>query len=236
MTAATRVANSSSGWGTTGSATRSTGSVTWLTGDLMLVVGYSENVGTTLSTPTGLTGVTLAAVTGFPTTDPSAAPIYAWSAVASSGSSGAVSTTLASSTNAAGIDVFIFRNSGGLGAVPTPLTTGTSLVISTTRTGSNSLVVGVVVDSNATNDVTVATLPAGATQDDAATVTGRATAFCLDWGDQGGAGTTSYGLDSATFTSTGPMVRAAFEILGLGSSLINPRHPSMVPLHRAANW
>lgn len=236
MTAPTKVSDSSSGWTDLTSATRTTASLTWLTGDLMLVIGWTENPSITLGTPTGLTGLTLAACTGYPATLAGSCPVYAWSGTAVSGNSGTVGSTISSSTNSGGIHAFLFRGHNGLGAVPTPAQSGAGLVLSTTRTGTNSLVVGMVIDSPATNDTTVATLPAGATQDDAAFVSGRATAFSFDWGDQGGAGTTSYGIDSATFTTAGPVSRGVFEIQGVGSSLINPRHPSRVALHRASNW
>lgn len=236
MAAPTKVSDSSSGWTTTG-ATRSTGSLTWQTGDLMLIVGFTENTGTTLSTPTGLTGLTLAALTGYPATLAGSAPIYAWSATASSGSSGTPSTNVSSSTNAAGIHAFVFRGHNGIGAVPTPVQSGTSLVLPTTRTGQHSLVVAIVVDGNATNDTTVTTLPsAGATQDDAAFMTGRATSFSFDWSDQGGPGTTSYGIDSATFTTTGPVSCGVVEITGFGDAgprLLVGASPAAV---RASAW
>lgn len=240
MAAPTKVADSSSGWTTTGTTSRTTGSLTLQAFDLVVLVGWTENNATTLTTPTGLTGLTgltFAALTGYPATLAGSAPIYAWSATASSGGSGAVSTDISSSTNAGGIHAFVFRGHNGLGAVPTPVQTGTSLVLSTTRTGQHSLIVAIVIDSNATNDTTVAATPAaGATQDDAAFVSGRATSFSFDWTDQSGVGTTSYGVDSATFSTPGPVSCGVIEITGFGDPgprLLAGASPAAV---RASAW
>lgn len=237
MAAPTKVADSSSGWATTGTTSRTTGSLTWQTGDLVVVVGWTENDATTLTTPTGLTGLTFAALTGYPAQLSGSSALYAWSAVATSGSSGTISTTISSSTNAAGIHAFIFRAHNGLGAVPTPAQSGTSLVLSTTLTGQHSLVVAIVVDGNATNDTTVTAIPsAGATQDDAAFVSARATSFSFDWSDQGPPATTNYGVDSATFSTPGPVSRGVIEITGFGDPgprLLAGASPAAV---RASAW
>lgn len=77
---------------------------------------------------------------------------------------------------------------------------GGAVSLSLTRNTDNCSIVEGLFDYSASADVTVTTNPAGGTQDDAISVGTSYAAFVFDWGDQGVAGTTSYGLTNGTGT------------------------------------
>lgn len=209
-------ATSGNTWTTTTGTTRTTGSVSWNIGDVLLVMGATEGDPVTLSTPTTAgSGVTFALVTNFPTATPGAAKVYAWSATASAASSG----TITSNNNGASmsnIQVFVYSGSGGIGNSAV-LATGVADTLSLTRGSDNSAVVWVASDFGATNDTTVAAVPvSGGTQRQAAFVTSAATMFLFDWTDQGTAGATSYGISG--FVTADNFTKGVVEVKGSTAS------------------
>ena len=184
-----------SDWITRTSASEATGVIIWQAGDLIVVVGGTEDAGYTINTPTA-TGLTFSLVTS--TSGASNANTYLWRATAESNGSSVVMATV-SGGGAKGIGVFVYRGSSGLGNNNT-LIGSTAKTINLTRSQDNSAVVLVMVDWNAVNDVIVTSVPSGGTQREVSYSSGAHTVFVLDWGDQGLAGTTSYGITDHTGT------------------------------------
>ena len=170
-----------------------TGTLTWGNGDLIVVLGVTEDDGKTLNTPTA-TGLSFTAVAGTPTTTTNKAKVYAWTATAGSASSGAITAGTDTTAAARGIAAFAFSGSTGIGGTSISAALGTATTQSLTRTGTNSHVVQVWGDWNAVNDTTVTGTPSGETQRVAQFISGTVTFFVLSWGDQGASGTTSYGF------------------------------------------
>lgn len=188
--------------------TETTPTVTWSAGDLIVVLGITEDNPRTLNTPTA-TGLTFSAVSGSPTNSASSTKGYAWTATAGSGGSGAVSAT--GTDHAEGIAVFVFSGTDGLGGTAISAGLGSTTTQDLTRTGTNSHVVQIWGDWNAVNDTTVTWTPTGATQRENTYVAGRATFFVANWGDQGSTGTTGYGFSGY---AGGHMTAITLEIKG----------------------
>lgn len=224
MTAPTLIATSGSAWGTTGSTTRATGSLSWVAADWIIGLGMTENNPATLSTPTA-TGLTLTDVAGFPTNTGSTCKGYAWAVQASGSGSSTFSSSAANSASLAGIQVWVFRGCTGIGATVQSVA-GVTPSISLSLTGAQSAVVWAGGDGFGTSDTTVTFTPSGGTQRQAAGGGGVATLFCGDWGDQGSPATTSFGLDGATFSTSGPFTSVALEVLGSGPTFGLPFPPA----------
>lgn len=198
-------------------STETTGTVTWQAGDLIVVVGGTENGSITLSTPSA-TGLSFNLVTSVNAGDSNNTLNYLWSATAASNGSSAVTSTCLQGM--CGISVFVYRGSSGLGNYNT-LSNSTNKVISLTRGSDKSAVVVSMWDWNAVNDTTVNSSPSGGTQRVAQWVNGKATAFVFDWGDQGTAGTQNYGITN--HTGTVKMSGIVVEIKGGGLPQIKVR-------------
>jgi hypothetical protein len=202
MAAPTLVDYQQSNWADSVSTSEVTPTVTWQAGDFLVVLGATEdNASATLNTPTA-TGLTFAAVTGTPTNTANQTKLYAWTATAASSSSGAVTGSNSDGTGRArGIAVFVYRGSGGLGnkAVATGL--GATTTQSLVRGSSNSAVVQVWGDWSAGTGTTVTWTPSGQTQRIAQFISGVASFFVANWGDQGSPGTTSYGFSGGNGTA-----------------------------------
>ena len=201
-----------SDWTTQTAGDEVTPTVTWQAGDLVLVFGSTEaGTNATLNTPTA-TGLSFSLVTSINTADFNDTANYLWSATAGSNGSGAITATRGDSgTNARGIAAFVYRGSNGLGNTAT-LDNSANKAISLTRVSDNSATAVVLGDWNAVNDTTVTSSPGSGTQRVAQFVTGAATFFLFDWGDQGATGTTSYGIGN--HTGTVDMSGIAVEVKG----------------------
>lgn len=199
-------------------STSETAAITWSSGSQILAVGTTEDNSVTLGTPTA-TGLTFAALTGTPTNTANSCKTYAWSATAASSGSGTVTSTHGN-TVGAGMSVFVFDNCTGFG---TPaILVSTAAAVSLTRAAANSMVVFIGGDWGASTDVTVTPNPATAgTQDVAINLSGIYSAYVFHWGDQGTAGTTSYGIGS--WTASGSNVsKIAIEVLGSAATGTTP--------------
>lgn len=189
-------------------------SISWSAGDVIVVVGATEDDGRTLSTPTA-TGLTFSLIAE--AGNASDTNVYAWSATAAGAGSGVtVSATTSGGDGARGITAFVYSGSDGIGA-SAEINGSTAKTIGLTRGGENSAVIVVLADWNQVGDVTVDPTPAGGTQRVAVAASGRYDAFVFDWLDQGGAGTTSYGITN--HTGTVDMSGIVVEVLGTGGGI-----------------
>ena len=182
-------------WGTLADcgANETTGTATWQANDLIIVVGGTESDVTTLNTPTA-TGLTFSLVISTGGVDNS--PTYLWQATAASSGSSAISS-VNDGLGCSGISAFVYRDSDGLGN-NNFITGVTDKTISLTRGQANSSVVVVLVDFNATADVTTDPTPSGGVEREEDTLALRYTWWVTSWGNQGSAGTTSYGITNHT--------------------------------------
>jgi len=213
-------------WADTTSASEVTPSISWQTGDIILVVGATEDSGVTFNTPTA-TGLTFSLLTS--TGGASNTATYMWSATAGSNGSGAVTATHnGGASYAKGISAFVFRGSDGLGTAQT-ITGTTAKTISLTRAQANSHAVCVPADWNQVGDASIDPTPGtNAAERVEAQVSGRADFILYSWGDQGATGTTSYGVTN--HTGTVDMSGIVVEITGTAgaaTSLPIPSRPNM---------
>lgn len=221
MAAPTLIASSVSATGDIGTS-ETTASFTFNSGDVFVVLGMTEDNAQTLGTPTA-TGLTFAAITPTsgvnPTNTGSSCKGYAWSATAAAGGS----STITSTGGAVGhfIVAYQYRGSDGVGACVTAVST--ALTVNLTRTQANSAVATILGDWGAPADVTVASDPAGGTQDAAFQHSGRYSGYAFHWADEGATGTTAYGIGS--FTASGSNItKLVVEIKGAagGGAAVTP--------------
>lgn len=206
MAAPTLTSQTGSTWNDATGTTETTGTLTWNSADLVLVVGFTEDSSLTLTTPTA-TGLTFAAL-GSAQATASSCWVHAWTATAASPGSTTVGSTHSSGATA-GIHAYAFG--GCTGFVRTSgATLNATQTVSVTRTQNNSFMVFISADWSASGTAGLAWTPAGQTQVQAAS-NANAAAFCAYWGDQGSAGTTSYGTSGLSGTK---YTVAAIEILG----------------------
>lgn len=195
VTAPTFVSVTSSPYDDT-SDNETTASVSWSTGNLIVVVGVTEDYYRELQAPTA-TGLTFSLVTSIGTVDNCI--VYVWSASAGSGGSSAVScATVGGFAWRCGISVFVVSGSAGIGATAT-LDGSSAKTVSLTRSYANSGVIAAFGDWNAVDDTAVTATPTG-TVDVAKNFSGAYTAFVTHYGSQGSTGTTSYGITDHTGT------------------------------------
>lgn len=217
MPAPTLTSSAISTWSDNVNTDEVTGTLSWNSGDRILVVGMTEDQGFVLSTPTA-TGLTFTAV-GTAVTVANSCWLHVWQATAGSAGSGTITASRATSTGVAmrGLAAFAFgtctgfvrtNKGGGAGAVNSTQT------VSVTRTQANSALVTVTGDWSAGSVASVALVPAGGTQVVAQTNTGGA-AVVGRWGDQGAAGTTNYGT---TGMAGNAFTISAVEVLGTVST------------------
>jgi hypothetical protein len=186
-----------------GTADELAGSVSWQTGDIILVFGGISNndSGDTLGVPTvsGLSFSQLAAVNVNAGSDD--ATVYLWSATAAGNGSGQIGsvTGTANAATRCGIAVLVYRGAGSLGT-PVTLDGSTAKTISVTRAGANSHVALMMVDWAQVGDVVVDATPTGTVRH-ASAQSGQADFFVVTFGDQGASGgPTAYGITNHTGT------------------------------------
>jgi hypothetical protein len=225
-------------------ATKTTGSVSWTIGDTVLLLGgLDDNSGTFSAPSTTGTGLTFAAISGFPTNVASNTKLYAWSATASASSSGTMSSNTDSSGRGAVLAVLVYSGSDGLGnnAKSAAADTTDPYTVSLTRAGNNSAVAMIASDWNAISDAANDPSPStGSTEriaDNAGFISGLATFYLSTWADEGTAGTTSYGI---TGVAGCKMLIAAIEVKGSaggGAAFIAAKNtPIQQAVKRASYW
>lgn len=184
-----------------------TPSISWSTGNFVVAVGVTEDLGFVMATPT-VTGLTFSLVeeAGGVGGDTHA---WVWTATAAGTSSGAVTAAVSGGTNAACLAVFVFSGSDGAGA-DAEIANSAAKTITLDTSGVNSHVIVVMGDWNAVNDTTVDATPTGTMRVSAFAT--NATFFIASFGDQASAGSTAYGITN--HTGTVDMSGIAFEVLG----------------------
>lgn len=198
------------------SASEVTASLTWQAGDLIVVVGLTENQPRTLGVPTA-SGLTFAPISGGSVDIASACHVYSWSAIAGSNGSGAITSTVDATIAMRGISAFVYRGHGGIGNVSSSGSSEAVSVRSLTRSGNNSAMVFALGNWTPDADVTVSPTPSG-TERVAITQATFATMFVFDYGDQGAAGTANVGITGFNGVTNNVMV--AIEIKGLGTAAV----------------
>ena len=199
LTAPTLVDYDQSNWTDTNNTPEVTGSITWQAGDLVVVFGATGNGNERLALPIA-SGLVFATTT-YLNTGASETANYLWVATAASGGSGTVTSNELPDnfTGTRGISAFVYRGSDGIGNTSTLsgqnwLDTDLTKTRSLTRNFDNSAVIISMSDWTAGSDVLIDPSPAGGTQRVAIFVNGQVTNYIFDWGDQGAAGSTNYGI------------------------------------------
>jgi len=188
------------------------GTVSWQTGDTVYVFGATAQASsTTLGTPTH-SGANLPAFSAVGAAVGSGSQCWAhtWSATATGSGSSVISETATSTADPWGIIAWVIRGSDGVGTRATLVSAAKD--VSLTRSDAHSLVLEIIADY-AAGSATLTWTPSGQTEREATQAAGLYTVGVADWGDQGSAGATSYGV-SAGFDATGPLTKIALEILG----------------------
>lgn len=204
-------------WQVKSTTARTVAGVSWSANDDIYVIGGTGDGGTTFTgvpTATGLTFTQIAFVSGGTS---AGTTNYLWLAHAASGGSAVTvsSSTLSGAADNAGIAVLVVSGSDGAG---TPVTgfTGTSESLSLTRGFANSGVLFASFDWTAESPAPTAWTPAGFTQ---RTATSDGASYGIEiatWGDQGAAGTASYGQTGTT--TSGKWSKIVVEIKGAAAA------------------
>lgn len=224
MAAPTLSANN--GIAATTAATAAFTSVSWVTGDLILVAQVEEGATSesfaTAPTATGLTFTNL--ITHAAASD---CGLAVWQATAASNGSGVITATHPNAGNPHwNAWVWVWHSHGGLGNTATQFTS-TETVSLTPAGGAHSAIVWVVGDwSAASSPVATPTTPNVTTRQ--ATKSGTAYTYTTaDSTDQTSAGAVSYGVN---YTSSGPFSIAVVEIKGTGAG--SAPFPPILHFHR----
>lgn len=201
------------------------GSLSWSTGDLVVVIGMTGDQAGTLNTPTAAASLNAFSSIAGPVTTASSCWMRAWVAVANAGGSGAITAVLAGSSVDWGMIAWpvVGTTTEGVGNVAAPAaSTAAPQTASLIRSRDNSAVLELIGDWGA-GVGGVGTVPSprnwtptsGFTEWEAVGVSGIFNAYAADWSDQGAAGTTSYGIN---VTGSGAnYTRVAVEVLGKAS-------------------
>ena len=223
MGAPTLVQYAETSWSTTGSS-KATGTVTWQSGDILVVLLGTADQGTNPTNLPTATGLTFAAISGAACTAASDCYANAYSATAGSGGSSAVTSPTMSGSLPWGMAVWVWRGSTGLGNVGSSTTTANNnLTQSLIRAGTNSTVCGGLFDWAAASASGYGWTPAVANDRQHQQVSGQYTVYVADWGSQDGAGTTSYGITGVS--GAGPFARLFVEVKGSASVTPAPFYP-----------
>jgi hypothetical protein len=182
-------------------------SVSWQAGDLVIVHGLASDESTELGTPT-VSGLTFTLVSGTGTASASQGRSYIWEATAASSGSGTVEGTRIAGSFHWGICVEVWRNSDGIGTIA--VNNSATKTVSVARSDAKSGVSYGAVDWDASSAAATWT-PTGETVIESNGDNANYAQHIAWWADQGAAGTTSYGISSA---SGGTFNKSAVEILG----------------------
>lgn len=178
-------------------------------------MGATENGGASLATPTA-TGLTFSLINSINTGSSGNCAVYLWTATAGSNGSSTLTSTVNATSNQRGLAAYAFSGSDGLGTVAT-MVGSASKTTSLTRAYDNSAVINLMADWNAVSDTSVTATPVDGTVRQTGYFSGAATFFLSEWGDQGAAGTASYGI--ANHTGTVRMSGIVVEIKGVMGSV-----------------
>lgn len=212
MAAPTLISYTETSWTTqhAANAAVATASVTWQTGDVVVILGGSEGaVTTTAYTPTAATGLAWGSVQQYVSGGGSNSDAFVWAAVASSGSSGTITVTASgqgSTSDIWGFAVWVWRGSAGIGN-STKIAGTTAHVNLALGGGADGAVVWGVFDWSASTVLTLEQTPTNTRQRSA---DGTAyTYYVADLADQASTSSLPYGL---TTNPTGPVAIVVLEI------------------------
>lgn len=186
------------------SPTATSASVSWLAGDVIVVIVMDEGVAT-IGTPTA-TGLTFTS----PVSNNAAGTCASRGAyvVAAAGGSSAVSATL--STGHGGLGVWVWRGSEGIGSsVEQHTTTRTKALVPVDTHSAYCWTVG---DFAAGATTSVVLTPTPTTTQESALDVGHYTVYSGNLNDQASAASTNFGTSGGTVT--GPSSIIAMEVLG----------------------
>lgn len=210
-----------------GLQSETTGTLTWTTGDLIVVMGITADNNMTINVPTGggVGTFTQATVTA----TASNCKVYIWSGTTATTSSGTITaTTNSSGANNHGMTAYAITGSAGLGNTQLMASTAsTNPSQNLTRANSNSGVILAFGDwTPVADNIVVSTPSANVTQDIINNIAGYRY-LVSHWTDQGASGTTAYGIGSGDSGSP-KWIGAMVEIKGTSSG--TPAAPQMLTL------
>lgn len=218
-----------SDWQGTGTS-KSTGSVSWQTGDRIIVIGGIGDESSTLGTPTasGLS-FSLLALTNNPSGN--FCDAWVWMATAGSNGSGVINGSKTSGGSGWGLFVIVVR--GSEGTATEAVNTSTTKTISLNRSQAESAVLYCAFDWSASS-ATATFTPGGAISLKNEKEGSSYTCHIGYWPDQDAAGSTNYGVTSS---SSGSFAKIAIEILGteeavsLGDVIVGGTKKAVVSEH-----
>ena len=187
-----------------------TAAITWQSGDVILVLGATEDSPVLFDTPTA-SGLAFSLVVS--DTSANNSTVYAWAATAAGNGSSQVTAVPLGDTGSQmrGLISMVWRGSAGIGNYGTRIgsTTPTAAL---SRGTANSAVATIHADWNALSDTAVTATPSGGTVRSTAHVSLSATFFAATWPDQGTTGSADYGITD--YTGTPDISSIAVEIRG----------------------
>jgi hypothetical protein len=188
-------------------------SITWLTGDVIVVLAVSENAGTiALPTATGLTFVSQQLNTAAGTCASQGA-----AAIAGSGSSATVSCSDGAGAVRHGMGVWVWRGSDGIGTAAIEQHTATK-VKSVTPADTHSAFCWTVADFSAAAVGAAVLTPTPTTVQESAQQASHFTIFSGNLNDQASAAAFNVGISGGT--SVGPFSIVGIEVLGVTAPLV----------------
>jgi hypothetical protein len=199
--------------------------VTWLTGDLIVVIAANESTGDAIGLATA-TGLTFASAIN--NTAGSTCGGRVMTATAASGGSSAITVALTSGARTGGAGVWVWRGSDGFGSVVEQHTTTRTVALVPVDT--HSAYCWTVADFNAGVTTSVVLTPTPTTTQESAQQATHYTVYSGNLNDQASAGSTSFGTSGGTVT--GPSTIVAQEILGTGTASAVPPPLVMSPPRR----
>ncbi len=195
-----------SSWQTTTSP-KTIPSVSWQTGDVVVVLGGVGDEASNLAVPT-VTGLTFSQVAATANPSGNVCDAWVWVATAASNGSGSITITKTTGPSGFGAAVMVFRGSDGIGA--TADLTSTAKTVTLARGQAESAVVFGAFDWSASS-ATASFTPAGQTSIENARWGSSYTVHVAVWEDEDAAGSDAYGVVSS---STGNYAKIAVEVLG----------------------
>lgn len=200
---------------TTATTPASFPSVSWQTGDLIIVIGATEAWTSTLVAPT-VAGLTFTAIAGTPLSATSQCYGGAWQATAASSSSGAISIGESTTPNHYGAQVWVWRGHNGVGVIG--LAQSTAITVSMAMSANSGACMGLFDFSAAAAGFT-GTPTVNVERADLSDAT-HYTVWVADWLNQA-VGTRNYGITSGP-TSANTMIAVEVKELAVGGSIPVP--------------
>lgn len=208
MIAPTLISYTETVWNTTaGGGTKSLASISWLAGDVIIVMAGCESNGI-LGNPTATGGLTFTSQKSFAAGSTTACSSQCAAAVAAADGSGVISMTNSSTSFFWGMAAWVWRMSGGFGASVEQHTSTKTINLTT---GADSAVCWVAFDFGSSSSIGSAA-PAATHIRQAVLIATNYTIYVYDLIDQTSTSAIGYGISGSS--GTGPWSIIAIEILG----------------------